>query len=271
MKKHFSTILLVFIFFVGLSVLLYPTISDYINTKNQSRAIIEYDTLSQSLTEQEYKKIIQLAEAYNNRLYSTPNAFNSPDLIDGYMETLDITGTGIMGYITIEKIDVMLPIYHTTDSSVLGNAVGHMEGTSLPVGGINTHSVLSAHRGLPSAKLFTHLDKLEVGDTFYITVLNNIATYEVEEIQIVEPDDIESLKIRDGKDMCTLVTCTPYGINTHRLLVHATRIGNLEERQMIIAANGYKIDPVYVTPIVAAPILLGLLIFLLIRYRRKKK
>lgn len=271
MKKHFSTILLVLIFFVGLSVLLYPTLSDYINNKNSSRAILKYDETLQTLSEEEFEAFFSSAEEYNSKLYNTPMSFYDPSLVEGYMEALDVTGTGVMGYINIEKIDVMLPIYHTTDSEILSIAVGHMEGSSLPIGGENTHVVLSAHRGLPSAKLFTNLDDLEVKDTFTITVLDNVLTYEVCEIQIVEPDEVESLRIKDGKDMCTLVTCTPYGINTHRLLVHATRIENLEERQMIIAANGYKIDPVYVTPIVAAPILLGLLIFLLIRYRRKKK
>lgn len=270
MKKHLSTIILVIIFFVGLSVLLYPTLSDYINTKNSSRAILKYDETLQMLSEEELDKFFSAAEEYNRKLCHTPMLFYDPDSIEGYMEALDVTGTGIMGYITIEKIDVMLPIYHTTNAEVLSIAVGHMEGSSLPIGGANTHCVLSAHRGLPSAKLFTNLDKLEPGDTFTITVLNRLLTYEVSKIQIVEPDQTESLLIEDGWDMCTLVTCTPYGINTHRLLVHAKRIENIKDSQIVIVADGYEIDPIYVTPIVAAPMLFALLVYLLVHYRKKK-
>lgn len=270
MKKHLSTIILVIIFFVGLSVLLYPTVSDYINSKTQIEAVMAYDDLLKNMTDEEYDRIIKEAEDYNRRLHNTMMAFHEPEMVEGYMETLDVTGTGIMGYITIDKIDIMLPIYHTTDTEVLNIAVGHMEGSSLPIGGINTHVVLSAHRGLPSAKLFTNLDKLEPGDVFTITVLNRLLTYEVTKIQIVEPDDVESLLIQDGQDLCTLVTCTPYGINTHRLLVHAKRIENLKASEMIILADGYEIDPIYVTPIVAAPMLFGLLVYLLVHYRKKK-
>ena len=175
-----------------------------------------------------------------------------------------------MGYITIEKIGVKLPIYHGTSDAVLNAAVGHLEGSSLPVGGQSTHAVLSAHRGLPSAKLFTDLDKLELGDTFQITVLNRVLTYEVDQIQIVEPTEISELYIRDGQDHCTLITCTPYGINTHRLLVRGTRIETILGRPVYITSNALRIDPIIVAPVVAAPILLVLLIVLLVRYRKKR-
>lgn len=271
MRKHFSTIILVIVFFVGLSVLLYPTVSNYINSINQSKAIIEYDNVLKNLTEEEYDTMIAGAEDYNRRLSNTSMAFFTPESVEGYAENLDVTGTGIMGYITIDKIDVMLPIYHGTSNEVLNVAVGHLEGSSLPVGGYNTHCVLSAHRGLPSAKLFTNLDKLEVGDTFTINVLNRLLTYEVSLIQIVEPDEVDSLFIQEGRDICTLVTCTPYGINTHRLLVHANRIENDDNnKQLMITADGYVIDPIIVTPIVASPMLMLLLIYLFVHYRKRK-
>lgn len=270
MKKHLSTIVLVLIFFVGLSILLYPAVSDYWNSKTQSRAIATYDKTLANLKPEDYTELFEAAEDYNRRLYETPQAFYDPTLVEGYLDALDITGTGIMGYVTIDKIRVELPVYHGTDEGILQIAAGHLEGTSLPVGGENTHCVLSAHRGLPSAKLFTNLDKLEKKDTFTITVLNRVLTYEVDDISIVLPTEADKLQIEDGKDYCTLMTCTPYGINSHRLFVRGHRIETVEKPQIYVAAEAYQIDPIVITPLAALPMLLILLIFLLIKYRRKR-
>ena len=223
MKKHLSTILLVLLFFVGLSVVLYPTVSDWWNQRHASRAIAGYDETAQSLTPENTDACFAAADDYNARLAADPDAFYDPEKIAGYEDTLNISGTGIMGYITIDKINVQLPIYHGTSDSVLQVGVGHLEGTSLPVGGASTHCVLSAHRGLPSAVLFTNLDRLEAGDTFTVTVLDRLLTYEVDQISIVLPEQVQDLLITDGQDYMTLMTCTPYGVNTHRLLVSATR------------------------------------------------
>ena len=187
-----------------------------------------------------------------------------------YEELLDVNGVGIMGYIDIDAIGVELPIYHGTDSSVLNIAVGHLEGSSLPVGGESTHCVLSAHRGLPSARLFTDLDRLKTGDTFTLSVLNRLLTYEIDQILIVKPEEVDTLAIEPGQDLCTLVTCTPYGINSHRLLVRGHRVENAAPKpEIFVPADMVQIDPLVVTPIVAVPMLLVLLIFLLIRYRKR--
>lgn len=272
MKKNLSNIILVFIFLVGLSVLLYPSISDYVNSKTQSRAVANYDSIVSEMPEKNFDEMFAQAEQYNESLRQNPDSFYHPEQLEGYADLLDIGGTGIMGYISIDKIKVELPIYHGTDEGVLQIAAGHLEGTSLPTGGENTHCVLSAHRGLPSAKLFTNLDDLEVGDTFNMTVLNRVLTYEVDQIRIVEPQEVDELKIVDGKDYCTLLTCTPYGINSHRLLVRGKRIATPDGRGQIFVANeAYKIDPLIVTPIAAAPMLLILLIVLLVKYRKRKE
>jgi sortase A len=192
------------------------------------------------------------------------------DQVSGYEDILNVAGTGIMGYIEIPKIEVSLPVYHGTSESVLQMAVGHLEGTCLPVGGESTHSVLSAHRGLPSARLFTDLNKLEVGDVFMVTVLDRLLTYEVDQIMIVEPQDVKPLGVREGEDLCTLLTCTPYGINTHRLLVRGHRIENAEGAKVVyVAADAVQIDAIIVAPFVAAPVLLVLLISLMIPKRKK--
>lgn len=251
--------------------LLYPAISDYVNSKTQTRAIANYDVAVSEMKEEDFDEMFREAELYNEHLTQNPDMFYQPDQIEGYQELLNVGGTGIMGYISIEKIRVELPIYHGTDEGILQIAAGHLEGTSLPIGGEGTHCVLSAHRGLPSAKLFTNLDKLEVGDTFNITVLNRTLTYEVDQIRIVNPDEVEELKIVDGEDYCTLLTCTPYGINTHRLLVRGKRIATLSGNSHIFVTNeAYKIDPLIVTPLAAAPMLLILLVMLLVKYREKK-
>ena len=267
---NFSTIALVAIFFVGLSVLLYPTISDFWNEKRQSQAIINYDELIVDLEPEDYSAIFDKAYNYNKKIRNMQFPFlNYKNIEDEYYDTLDVNGDGMMGYITIEKIKVQLPVYHGTSDKVLNSAVGHVEGSSLPVGGKSTHAVLSAHRGLPSAKLFTNLDKMEIGDVFTIRILDRTVTYQVDQILIVLPHETENLNIVSGEDYCTLVTCTPYGINTHRMLVRGTRIENIEpERVINVITEAYQIDPLLVTPAVAAP-MLGLLLILLIIKSRK--
>ena len=268
-----STIALVAIFFVGLSVLLYPTISDFWNEKRQSQAIMNYDDLIVDLTPEDYSEIFAKADAYNKKIRNMSFPFmNHKNIADEYYDTLDINGDGMMGYITIEKIKVQLPIYHGTSDKVLNSAVGHVEGSTLPVGGKSTHSVLSAHRGLPSAKLFTNLDKVEVGDVFTVRILDRTVTYQVDQILIVLPHETDNLNIVQGEDYCTLVTCTPYGINTHRMLVRGTRIENIEPDRVInVITEAYQIDPLIVTPAVAAPMLGLLLIVLLYKSRSANK
>ena len=234
MRKNLSTIILILIFLVGLSVMLYPSVSDAVNRKHQSRAVAGYAEEVEQLSDADYQTYFDAADAYNRQLNTTPNAFYKPDLVSGYAQTLDISGTGIMGYITIPKISVELPIYHGTDEGVLQVAAGHLEGSSLPVGGAGTHAVISAHRGLPSAKLFTNLDELEVGDRFTITVLNRVLTYEVDQISIVLPTEIDQLLPTEGMDYVTLMTCTPYGINTHRLLVRGKRVETTESQSISV-------------------------------------
>ena len=256
MKKHLSTILLVLVFLVGLSVVLYPTVSDWVNRRNASRALVSYDETVNALSDADYEAYFAAADDYNRRLAATENAFYKPELVSGYEQTLDLTGTGIMGYITIQKIGVELPIYHGTGEGVLQVAAGHLEGSSLPVGGAGTHAVISAHRGLPSAKLFTNLDELEVGDTFTVTVLDRVLTYEVDRISIVLPNETDLLQPALGKDYLTLMTCTPYGINPHRLLVRGHRVETVENQKHIrVTADAVRVQPAVVAPLLAVPLL----------------
>ena len=273
MKKNRSNIILILIFLVGLSVMLYPTISDYVNQKNQSRAVASYSEEVENLSDVDYQAYFDAANDYNRRLAETPDAFYRPEEVSGYTDTLDVSGTGIMGYITISKIGVELPIYHGTSDGVLQVAAGHLEGSSLPVGGAGTHAVISAHRGLPSAKLFTNLDELEVGDTFTITVLDRVLTYEVDQISIVLPTETDLLQPVEGKDYVTLMTCTPYGINTHRLLVRGKRIENAENQKHIrVTADALRIEPIIVAPALAVPMLLVMLVVMLaVPHLRKRK
>ena len=264
MKKNKSTIILILVFFVGLSVMLYPTISDYVNQLHQTRAVANYAADVDKLSDADYTAYFEAADAFNAQIAADPDALYFPDRFPSYESTLDVTGTGIMGYITIEKIGVELPIYHGTSDAVLQVAAGHLEGTSLPVGGVSTHAVISAHRGLPSAKLFTNLDQLEVGDTFTITVLDRTFTYEVDNISIILPTETDSLKVSEGKDYITLMTCTPYGINTHRLLVRGRRITTPDKLKHIrVTSDAIKIEPLLTAPIMALPLLLVLLFWLL--------
>ena len=272
MRKNLSTIILILIFLVGLSEMLYPSVSDAVNRKHQSRAVAGYAEEVEQLSDADYQTYFDAADAYNRQLNTTPNAFYKPDLVSGYAQTLDISGTGIMGYITIPKISVELPIYHGTDEGVLQVAAGHLEGSSLPVGGAGTHAVISAHRGLPSAKLFTNLDELEVGDRFTITVLNRVLTYEVDQISIVLPTEIDQLLPTEGMDYVTLMTCTPYGINTHRLLVRGKRVETTESQKHIrVAADAFRIEPIIVAPILAIPMLLAALVGVLVAPHLRKR
>ncbi len=268
-----STILLVAIFLIGLCVLLYPTVSDFWNEKRQSQAIMNYDDLIVDLTPEDFSEYFRKAEEYNRKLKLISFPFlGYSELDEEYYSTLDINGDGMMGYITIEKIKIQLPIYHGTSDKVLNSAVGHLEGSSLPVGGESTHSVLSAHRGLPSAKLFTNLDKVVVGDIFTITILDRTFTYQVDQVLIVLPDEINELSVVNGEDYCTLVTCTPYGINTHRMLVRGTRIENIEAAKKVnVLTEAFQIDPLIVTPAVAIPMLGALLAFLMVKSSKEKK
>ena len=273
MKKNRSNIILILIFLVGLSVMLYPTVSDYVNQKNQSRAVASYSEEVENLSDVDYQAYFDAADDYNRRLAETPDAFYRPEQVSGYTDTLDVSGTGIMGYITISKIGVELPVYHGTSDGVLQVAAGHLEGSSLPVGGAGTHAVISAHRGLPSAKLFTNLDELEVGDTFTITVLDRVLNYEVDQISIVLPTETDLLQPVEGKDYVTLMTCTPYGINTHRLLVRGKRIENAENQKHIrVTADALRIEPIIVAPALAVPMLLVMLVVMLaVPHLRKRK
>lgn len=270
MKKNKSTIILILVFFVGLSVMLYPTLSDYVNQLHQSRAVATYAEDVDNLTDADYSAYFDAADAFNAQVAANENALYRPDQLTGYNDTLDITGTGIMGYITISKIGVELPIYHGTSDGVLQVAAGHLEGSSLPVGGAGTHAVISAHRGLPSAKLFTNLDELEAGDTFTITVLDRVLTYEVDRISIVLPTETDLLQPVEGQDYVTLMTCTPYGINTHRLLVRGRRITTPDKLKHIrVTSDAIKIEPILTAPIMALPLLLVLLFWLLFAPRKR--
>lgn len=272
MKKHLSTILLGGSFLIGLSLLLYPTISDYINSLHQSNAIAGYAENVAALSDDIYAQLLQDASDYNISLAQKENPWNMSDEDrKKYYNILNVNQNDVMSYIEIPKINCYLPIYHGTDAGILQTSIGHIPGTSVPVGGASSHCVLSGHRGLPSAKLFSELDKLVSGDQFLIRTLDEILTYEVDQILIVLPSEINSLRIEDGMDYCTLVTCTPYGVNSHRLLVRGHRVEHQDSAQVIrITADAMQIEPVIVAPLVAAPILLFLLILVLLERPRAK-
>jgi sortase A len=268
MRKHLFSILIIAMFIIGSSVLLYPAISNYVNSKHASRVIATYNEALTNSDEDELSSIFDAASDYNERLRNTPDSFFIPSNVDGYSDTLDITDTGIIGYIDIDKIGVELPIYHGTEKEVLQIGIGHLEGTSLPVGGDSTHCVLSGHRGLPSAKLFTDLDELEIGDEFTITILDRLLTYKVDQIRIVLPTETDDLQLVNGGDYCTLMTCTPYGINTHRLLVRGVRTENAQVKKGVFVKNeAFKVDTLIVTPIAAIPLLLIALILVFLHDR----
>ena len=259
------------ILLAGVSLLLYPTVSDYWNSFHQSRAITSYAETVAGMDSEKYDRMLNEAQAYNRSILNRENRYVLTDEERAiYNELLNISGVGIMGYVEIPSINCTLPIYHGTEESVLQIAIGHLDWTSLPVGGSSSHCVISGHRGLPSAKLFTDLDELSEGDIFMLRVLDEVLTYEVDQISIVLPTQVEELHISEGEDFCTLVTCTPYGINTHRLLVRGHRIENIDARTIRVTADAMQIDPVLVAPAIAMPMLLGLLLWLLIKYRKRK-
>ena len=269
MNKKIIRIILMIIFFVGLSILLYPLVCQLWNSKVSTKAITDYDEMLKKIEIEDYTGMFSKGDNYNKELFNLDYPLVQYKKIPNYKELFNINNTGMMGYISIDKIKVKLPIYHGTSPSVLNTSVGHLEGTSLPIGGKSTHSVLSAHRGLPSAKLFTNLNKLEIGDIFVITILDRKLTYGVDNILIVEPNDISNLEIIENEDLVTLITCTPYGLNTHRLLVRGTRIENIKELELVATSEAYKIDKLIVTLVITIPILLVLIIYVLFKPVKK--
>lgn len=271
-KEKLSNIILIVVFLVGLSLLLYPTVSDYWNSMHQSKAIAGYAEAVADLDDDIYEQLWADAQSYNETLIESggPRELTDEER-EEYEAQLNVSGNGIIGYIEIPKISCSLPIYHGTDEGVLQIAIGHIEGSSLPVGGESTHCVLSGHRGLPSAKLFTDLDQLVEGDTFVLRVLDETLTYEVDQILIVLPNELEALQIEEGKDYCTLVTCTPYGVNSHRLLVRGHRVASaVDANAARVTADAMQIEPVLIAPLVAVPMLLLLLIYLLVSTHKRK-
>ena len=272
-KGNFTTVLLYLILLVGLSLLVYPSFSNYWNSSRQSQVISNYAEELSHIDEDRYNHLLEAAQDYNATLPERSNPYLLTDeQEEQYWELLDISGVGTMGYIEIPSIRVTLPIYHGTSDAVLQIAVGHLEWSSLPVGGESTHCLLSGHRGLPSSKLFTDLDEVTVGDVFILRVLDEVLTYEVDRIDIVEPHETQTLLIEEGQDLCTLITCTPYAINTHRLLVRGHRVENAAEAKVIrITSEAIQIEPLLVAPLVAMPVLLGLLVWLLIPKKKNNR
>ena len=272
-KSSFVTAILIAALLAGALLLLYPTVSDYWNSFHQSRAIASYAEQVADLDDTTYDQIWADARAYNETLDNSTSRFvMTEEQKKIYEALLNIADNGVMGYIEIPKIKCNLPIYHGTDEAVLQIAIGHVQGSSLPAGGESTHCVLSGHRGLPSAKLFSDLDQLTEGDVFLLRVLDETLTYEVDQIRTVLPDELDDLAIEEGKEYCTLVTCTPYAINTHRMLVRGHRVENQASASTIrVTADAMQIEPLLIAPLVAVPMLLVLLVMVLIPHRTKKK
>lgn len=274
MKKHGTTILLFVVLFVGLALLLYPSVSDYYNSFHQTRAVAAYKEAVEFSEAKDYSEYWSAAEKYNQWLSGqdvVTRMITAANYRAEYDKLLNVDGSGILGVLDIPEIAVTLPVYHSTSEMVLQVAVGHLEGTSLPTGTPGTHAAFSAHRGLPSAKLFTNLDQLTYGDLFTLRVLDKIFTYEIDQILIVLPHQVESLEIVDGMDYCSLITCTPYGINSHRLIIRGHRVENSTAEQAArITADALQIDPMIVAPIVSAPMLLVLLIIMLVTTSPKR-
>ena len=261
MRSRKSTVILLITFFIGLSVLLYPSISNFWNSKTQTEAIIDYEAMLAAIEAEDFTKYFAEADLYNQQLAKLKNPLQEYGQLENYWDILNLTGTGMMGYLSIPKISQELPLYHGTSDGVLSIAAGHFLGSSLPVGGASTHCVVSAHRGLPTAMLFTHLDRMEIGDLFTFTILDRVFTYEVDQIRIVEPYDGSLIQIEAGKDYCTLLTCTPYGINTQRLLVRGHQVDTSQRKNIYIANEAYRVDTLIVTPLVAMPMVLVLIIY----------
>ena len=269
--KKLSTVLLIATFVAGLSLLLYPTVSNYWNTLHASRAVATYVDAVQNMGEDKRREMLQKAIEYNKSLTSDNQRLTiSSARRQEYESILDVDGNGMIGYIEIPNVNITLPVYHGTNDDVLQIAIGHLDWTSLPVGGTSTHCVLSGHRGLPSAKLFTNLDQVKEGDTFVIRVLDEVLTYEVDQIRIVEPAAVDDLMIENGKDYCTLVTCTPYGVNSHRLLVRGHRVEN-ESESIRVTSEAIQIEPLIVAPAIAIPTLIIIFVLLIASSNKKKK
>lgn len=275
MRRRLGNILLTLAFVVGIALLAYPSFSDWWNTFHQTRAIAGYTAKVANMDREDFDRMWAEAEAFNEYLSKKTNRFNlTQEELATYNSILDVTGTGIMGYIDIPSIKISLPIYHGTDESILQIAIGHIAGTSFPIGGEGTHAAVSGHRGLPSARLFTDIDKLQAGDKFLLQILDRTLTYEVDQIRIVLPQELQDLEIDPYQDYVTLITCTPYGVNTHRLLVRGHRVDNDNTDATRITADAMRFEPVIVAPLVAAPILLVLLIILLVstsKWNRQRK
>ena len=284
-SKNWSTLLVIVIFLAGVLIMIYPSFADYWNSFHQTRAIMSYSEAVSNLSKEDYTKEIDKAREYNRKLASDGMKWHMSDADkEEYEATLNFTGNGIMGYISIEKINVTLPIYHGTNESVLQTSIGHLESSSLPVGAYTydykegkvtdaedgSHCVLTGHRGLPSAKLFSDLDKLNEGDIFTLSILGETYTYQVDQIRVVEPTDLSNLEVVPGMDYCTLVTCTPYGINTHRLLVRGHRTAN-PQGEVTIIADAMMVDRAYVAMFIAVPILIILMIWVFVADRIRKK
>lgn len=268
MKKHKTTIIMVLFFFIGLIVLMYPTISNLYNQRIESKVIVNYDSIIKNETEESYVNYFNEALKYNQKLLNLNNPLITANTIKNYQDILNINGDGMIGYLTIDKIKLKLPIYHGSDSKVLSRAIGHLEGSSMPIGGLGTHSILSAHRGLPSFKLFTDIDKLEIGDTFIIHILNQQLTYEVDLITIVDPEDTSNLQIELDQDYVTLLTCTPYGINTQRLLVRGHRTAN--SKTNYITSDAYKISNIKVSISLSIGIIFILILVILFKSNKRR-
>ena len=272
-KRHWSTVLLLIILLAGLGLLGYPTFADWWNSFHQSRAIAGYSEQVSKIDDAEYEKMLEDAREYNKTLLEkgVGRFIMTDEEREEYNSLLDIDGSGIMGYVEIPKINVSLPIYHGTDEAVLQIAVDHIEGSSLPVGGEGTHCVISGHRGLPSAKLFTDLDQLTEGDIVQITVLDETLTYEIDQIRIVLPNELEELALDPKKDYLTLVTCTPYGINSHRMLVRGHRIDNPDAHDVRVTSDATQIKPLHVLPVVIGIIAVILVIYMIVSSRRRSR
>lgn len=269
-KKHLLTVILAAGLAAGSGLLLYPSVANYWNSFHQTQAIMGYNEAVSAMSAEEYKKILDEAKDYNRRLGETGIQWKlSDEQRAEYQRMLRIKGSDVMGYVSIPKIHVKLPIYHGIDESILQTSIGHLEATSLPVGGKSSHCSISGHRGLPSARLFTDLDRIREGDTWTMTVLNETFTYEADQIRIVEPEDLSNLLIEQSKDYNTLITCTPYGVNTHRLLIRGHRIPNADGTANL-TADAIQIEPIYIAPFLSIPILIALLIMVIITTRRAR-
>ena len=266
-----TTVIFSLIFLVGLSVMLYPSFSNWWNQRHQTRAVASYKEAVAEMDNGETERLLAEAHDYNSQLAQLYAPFTNFDEIPGYDDILNISGTGIMGYVSIPNINVELPIYHGTSEGVLQIATGHIQGSSLPVGGASTHAVISGHRGLPSARLFTDLDQIVEGDTFTINVLNEVYTYEVERILVILPTETDKLAIFPGEDIVTLMTCTPYGVNSHRLLIRGHRIETIYDKKVKVSADALQVDEMTVIPAVFVPLLVLLFIYWHITGKRKKK